>query len=260
MTEPRGSAPIEAADLPENDGDLAMIEAEGLAKYYAGFAAIRDVSFQVCQKEVVALLGPNGAGKSTTLKLLTGYLAPSAGVARIAGHDMSTDRLAGSARLGYLPENGPLYPDMTPRSLLRFFADARGLSPNRRRERMDAVVELCDLGRVIGKPIGKLSRGYRQRVGMAQVLLHEPDVLILDEPTAGLDPNQIHEVRETIRKLGKSKTILISTHILQEVEAMASRALFINEGKLVHDGPIRELCAGGKHLDDVFCKLTGSTN
>ena len=217
----------------------AMIEAQGLSKYYGAFAAIRDVTFQIHQGEVVAFLGPNGAGKSTTMKLLTGYLAPSAGVARIAGHDMSTDRLAGSARLGYLPENGPLYPDMTPRSLLSFFADARGLPSARKRERIEKVVDLCSLGSVIGKPIGKLSRGYRQRVGMAQVLLHEPDVLILDEPTAGLDPNQIHEVRETIRKLGQSKTILLSTHILQEVEAMAGRVLFINEGRMVFDGPIK---------------------
>ncbi len=236
----------------------AMIEAEGLTKYYGDFAAIRDVTFKVRQGEVAALLGPNGAGKSTTLKLLTGYLAPSAGVARIADHDMSTDRLAGSARLGYLPENGPLYPDMTPRSLLDFFGKARGLGGRPLRERIEAVVELCDLGSVIGKPIGKLSRGFRQRVGMAQVLLHEPDVLILDEPTAGLDPNQIHDVRETIRRLGRSKTILLSTHILQEVEAMASRALFIDEGRLVHDGPIRELTAGGKHLDERFRELTGA--
>jgi ABC-2 type transport system ATP-binding protein len=237
----------------------AMIEAEGLTKYYGDFAAIEDVSFRVWQGEVVAFLGPNGAGKSTTLKLLTGYLAPSAGVARIAGHDMSTDRLAGSARLGYLPENGPLYPDMTPRSLLSFFAQARGLSPARRRQRIDAVVELCDLGSVIGKPVGKLSRGYRQRVGMAQVLLHEPDVLILDEPTAGLDPIQIHDVRETIRKLGRNKTILLSTHILQEVEAMAGRVLFIDEGKLVHDGPIGDLCGGGRRLDESFRKLAGAS-
>jgi len=235
-----------------------MIEAIGLSKFYGSFAATRDVSFQVHQGEVVAFLGPNGAGKSTTLKLLTGYLAPSEGEARIAGHNMATDRLAGSARLGYLPENGPLYPDMTPRGLLSFFAKARGLSPAKTRERIDAVVELCSLGSVIGKPIGKLSRGYRQRVGMAQVLLHEPDVLILDEPTAGLDPNQIHDVRETIRKLGKSKTILLSTHILQEVEAMAERVLFIDEGKLVFDGTIQELTAGGKHLDDWFRKLTGA--
>ncbi len=233
-----------------------MIEAQGLTKYFGRFAAIRDISFEVRQGEVVALLGPNGAGKSTTLKVLTGYLAPSAGEARIAGHDMSSDRLAGSARLGYLPENGPLYPDMTPRSLLRFFARSRGLSAGQTRERIQAVVELCALGSVIGKPIGKLSRGYRQRVGMAHVLLHEPDVLILDEPTAGLDPNQIHEVRETIRKLGSSKTIMLSTHVLQEVEAMASRVLFINEGRLVYDGTISQLTQDGKPLDQHFHELS----
>jgi ABC-2 type transport system ATP-binding protein len=236
----------------------AMIEADGLTKFFGAFAAIRDVSFKVCQGEVVAFLGPNGAGKSTTMKLLTGYLAASAGVARIAGHDMSVDRLAGSARLGYLPENGPLYPDMSPRALLHFFAEARGLSGQRKRERIEAAIELCDLRSVIGKPIGKLSRGYRQRVGMAQVLLHEPDVLILDEPTAGLDPNQIHEVRETIRKLGESKTILLSTHILQEVEAMARRVLFIDEGRLVYDGPINKLTADGQPLDVHFRELTGA--
>ena len=236
----------------------AMIEACGLSKYYGPFAAIQNVTFQVHQGEVVAFLGPNGAGKSTTMKLLTGYLAPSAGVARIAGHDMTPDRLAGSTRLGYLPENGPLYADMTPRSLLRFFAEARGLSSAYRRDRIAQVVELCSLGSVIGKPIGKLSRGYRQRVGMAQVLLHEPDVLILDEPTAGLDPNQIHEVRETIRKLGQSKTILLSTHILQEVEAMASRVLFIDEGRLVFNGTIKELTQGGKPLDQRFRELTAA--
>ena len=204
----------------------------------------------------MAFLGPNGAGKSTTMKLLTGYLAPSQGVARIAGHDMTTDRLAGPARLGYLPENGPLYPDMTPRSLLEFFADARGMAPGRKRQRIDAVVELCDLRAVIGKPISKLSKGYRQRVGMAQVLLHEPDVLILDEPTAGLDPNQIRDVRETIRTLGQSKTILLSTHILQEVEAIATRVLFITEGRLVFDGPVSGLTAEGKSLDSRFHELS----
>ena len=237
--------------------DSVMIEAKGLTKYYGNFAAIQGVTFQVPQGEVAAFLGPNGAGKSTTLKLLTGYLACSAGEARIAGHDMSRDRLAGSARLGYLPENGPLYLDMTPRSLLTFFAKARGLSAAKRRQRIDTVVELCALGSVIGKPIGKLSRGYCQRLGMAQVLLHEPDVLIMDEPTAGLDPNQIHEVRETIRKLGKSKTILLSSHILQEVEAMASRVLFINEGKLIYDGQISKLTSDGRRLDEHFRELSG---
>ncbi len=242
-----------------NEQATAMIEADRLSKYYGGFAAIEDVSFKIPQGEVAAFLGPNGAGKSTTMKLLTGYLAPSAGVAKIGGHDMSIDRLAGSSHLGYLPENGPLYPDMTPRSLLEFFADARGLSNARKRERIEAVVELCALGSVIGKPIGKLSRGYCQRVGMAQVLLHEPDVLIMDEPTAGLDPNQIHEVRETIRLLGRDKTILLSTHILQEVEAMATHVLFINEGKLIYDGSISKLMADGKALNVHFRELTATT-
>lgn len=236
----------------------AMIEAIGLSKFYGDFTAIQDVSFQVRQGEVVAFLGPNGAGKSTTMKLLTGYLSPSAGSAKIAGHDMSIDRLEGSKRLGYLPENGPLYPDMTPRSLLEFFADARGMTGSYRQERIAAVVELCALGSVIGKAIGKLSKGYRQRVGMAQALLHEPDVLILDEPTAGLDPNQIREVRETVRRLGQNKTILLSTHILQEVEAMASRVLFINEGRLKYDGTPAELVRDGKPLEEHFHQLTST--
>jgi ABC-2 type transport system ATP-binding protein len=234
----------------------AMIEAQGLSKYYGSFAAIENVSFQVHKGEVVAFLGPNGAGKSTTMKLLTGYLAPSAGKAFVAGHNMATDRLEGAARLGYLPENGPLYPDMSPRDLLNFFADARGLTGQHKHERIEAVVELCALSSVIGKPIGKLSRGYRQRVGMAHVLLHEPDVLIMDEPTAGLDPNQIHEVRETIRKLGQDKTILLSTHILQEVEAMASRVLFIDEGRLIYDGTVADLTKDGRPLDVHFRQLT----
>jgi ABC-2 type transport system ATP-binding protein len=233
-----------------------MIEAVGLSKYYGHFAAVRDVTFTVAKGEVVAFLGPNGAGKSTTMKLLTGYLAPSTGRARIAGHDMADDRLAGSARLGYLPENGPLYPDMTPLSLLRFFAEARGMSGPQTRTRIEYVVELCALQSVIRKPISKLSKGYRQRVGMAQALLHEPDVLILDEPTAGLDPNQIREVRATLRRLGKEKTILLSTHILQEVEATATRVLFIHEGRLVFDGSVADFAANGQSLDDHYARLT----
>ena len=233
-----------------------MIEAVGLSKFYGDFAATRDVTFKVHKGEVVAFLGPNGAGKSTTMKLLTGYLAPSAGVARIAGHDMATDRLAGSARLGYLPDNGPLYPDMAPGTLLEFFAGARGLAGGYRKQRIGEVIELCDLRSVIGKAIGKLSKGYRQRVGMAQALLHEPDVLILDEPTAGLDPNQIREVRETIKRLGRDKTILLSTHILQEVEAMCSRVLFINEGRLKYDGSAQNLMSDGRRLDEHFHELT----
>lgn len=234
-----------------------MIEALNLAKYYGDFTAVEDVTFSIRQGEIVAFLGPNGAGKSTTMKLLTGYLAPSAGTARIAGHDMATDRLAGAERLGYLPENGPLYPDMTPRSLLQFFAEARGLRAKQQRDRIDAVVDLCDLGAVIGKAIGKLSKGYRQRVGMAQVLLHEPDVLIMDEPTAGLDPNQIREVRNTIRRLGQNKTILLSTHILQEVEAIATRVIFIDEGRLKFDGSLDTFARDGQSLDERFHELSG---
>jgi ABC-2 type transport system ATP-binding protein len=243
-----------AADT--SNAGAAMIEADGLTKYYGPFIAIENISFRIPRGEVVAFLGPNGAGKSTTMKILTGYLAPTAGTARIAGHDMSTDRLAGATRLGYLPENGPLYPDMTPRSLLEFFADARGLRGAYREQRIDAVVRQCELGSVIGKAIGKLSKGYRQRVGMAQVLLHEPDVLILDEPTSGLDPNQIREVRDTIRRLGEEKTILLSTHILQEVEALADRVILVAEGRLRYDGPPAELCRGGRGLDDRFHELT----
>jgi len=233
-----------------------MIEAHGLSKFYGIFTAVRDVSFQVRQGEIVAFLGPNGAGKSTTMKLLTGYLAPSEGLAKIAGHDMAGDRLAGSRRLGYLPENGPLYPDMTPHSLLKFFAEARGMSAGERNERIDTVVDVCSLQGVMYKPVSKLSHGYRQRLGMAQALLHEPDVLILDEPTSGLDPNQIRDVRKTMRRLGEKRTILLSTHILQEVEAMASRVIVVHEGRLVYDGPVSDLASGQGGLEGAFTRMT----
>ncbi len=213
----------------------AMIEAVGLSKFYGPFAATRDVSFSVREGELVAFLGPNGAGKSTTMKMLTGYIAPSEGEARIAGFNMMENRIEGSRHLGYLPENGPFYPEMTPLAMLDFFADARGLSEDIKQERIDAVVEICDLSSVLYKPVSKLSKGFKQRVGMSQALLHDPDVLILDEPTAGLDPNQIRGVRKTMRRLGETKTILLSTHILQEVEAMASRVVMIYEGRKVYD-------------------------
>lgn len=234
-----------------------MIEAQHLSKFYGIFAATRDVSFKVYRGEVVAFLGPNGAGKSTTMKILTGYLSASEGRAYIAGHDMATQRLEGSRRLGYLPETGPLYPDMTPFSLLDFFAEARGLDKRTKLDRIAKVVEICSLGSVIYKPINKLSKGYRQRVGMAQSLIHEPEVLIMDEPTSGLDPNQILGVRETMRRLGEEKTILLSTHILQEVRAMCSRVILINEGRVVFDGPLVELESNGRTLELAFAELTG---
>lgn len=239
-------------------GGPVMIQADRLSKFYGVFAACRDISFTVRKGELVAFLGPNGAGKSTTMKLLTGYLSPSQGVARIAGHDMATDRIAGSAKLGYLPENGPLYPDMTPHSLLTFFAEARGMSSAYKEERIETVIDLCVLGSVVYKPISKLSKGYRQRVGMAQALLHEPDVLIMDEPTAGLDPNQIVEVRKTLLRIAQERTILLSTHILQEVQAMAQRVILINEGRLVYDGSVNELDGKFGSLDKAFHSLTAA--
>ena len=169
---------------------------------------------------------------------------------------MAIDRIEASKTLGYLPENGPLYPEMTPVSSLNFFADARGMTGRRKKDRIAAVIEQCDLKTVVRKPISKLSKGFRQRVGMAQALLHEPEVLILDEPTGGLDPNQIREVRQTIRNLGADKTILLSTHILQEVEAMASRVILINEGRKVYDGPTAGLTNEGDAIDDAFARLT----
>lgn len=236
-----------------------MIEAAGLTKNYGSFTAIEDVSFTVGKGEVVAFLGPNGAGKSTTMKILTGYLAPTAGHARIAGLDVATDRLEAVRKIGYLPENGPLYPEMTPRELLDFFAQARGLDSATGARRFREVVDACALGGVLDKPIQKLSKGFRQRVGMAHVLLHEPEVLIMDEPTSGLDPNQILHVRDTIRQLGETKTILLSTHVLQEVEAMASRVIMISAGRLVFDGTPDELRSKGDgNLDQAFHVLTGA--
>jgi ABC-2 type transport system ATP-binding protein len=233
-----------------------MIEATGLSKYYGSFVAVHDISFSIPQGQVVAFLGPNGAGKTTMMRMLTGYLAPSAGEAAIAGHDVRRDRISASRRLGYLPENGPMYPDMTPLELLRFFGEARQMAPATLQERVEAVVELCALELVTEKPIGKLSRGYRQRVGMAQALLHDPDVLIMDEPTAGLDPNQIRQFRENIQRLGRTKTLLISTHILHEADAVADRVLLVDSGRLVFDGPVDELKEDGS-LEQPFYRLTG---
>lgn len=233
-----------------------MIEARGLSKFYGSFVAIKDVSFSIPKGQIVAFLGPNGAGKTTTMKILTGFLSPSEGTSSIAGLDVRADRLEASRRLGYLPENGPLYDNMTPLELLRFFGEARGMGVTQMQERIDEVVRQCALRDVLEKPIGKLSRGYRQRVGLAQALLHDPEVLVMDEPTAGLDPNQIHDFRANISHLGKSKTILMSTHILQEVTAVAHRVLLIHEGRLVFDGLPTDLLREGS-LEHEFYRLTG---
>jgi ABC-2 type transport system ATP-binding protein len=234
-----------------------MIEAIGLSKYFGPFVATEGVSFTVPRGQVAAFLGPNGAGKTTTMRLLTGYLAPTSGEARIAGFNVATERIAASRVIGYLPENGPLYNEMKPVGLLTYLGQARGMSAEQLASRLDFVRDKCSLGEVWHKPIGKLSRGFRQRVGMAQAILHDPDVLILDEPTSGLDPNQVHEVRELIRSLGAVKTILLSTHILQEVQAVCSRVLLIHDGRLVFDGSVEEMGGLAHDLEGRFRELTG---
>lgn len=240
--------------MADNTSNI-MICAKGLSRYYGSFVAISDISFSIPQGQIVAFLGPNGAGKSTTMKILSGFLSASEGTASIAGKDIQSERLEAVRHLGYLPENGPLYGDMTPQELLTFFGEARGLDKKSLKERFAYVNSICVLDDVLDKPIGKLSRGYRQRVGLAQALLHDPDVLIMDEPTAGLDPNQIRDFRANISKLGESKTILISTHILAEAEAIANRILLVNNGSLVFDGAPAELKKNGS-LEQAFYELT----
>ena len=237
------------------DSDQPLIEAVGLCKYYGNFTAIKNVNFSVARGSITAFLGPNGAGKSTTMKILTGFLAPSSGTARIAGIDVDVDRIEASRQLGYLPENGPLYTDMTPAEYLDYSGRLRGMSGPTLRNALDKVAESCRVGEVWHKTIRKLSKGFRQRVGLAQAILHDPRVLILDEPTSGLDPNQILLVRDLVRSLAKDKTVLLSTHILQEVGAMADRVVLINEGGVVFQGTPAEL-AGDKTIEQRFYDLT----
>ena len=230
-----------SSSSPASSDPEWMIEAVDLSKYYGSFAAIDDVNFTVPRGQICGLLGPNGAGKSTTMKLLTGFLAPTQGHVKIGGSDMETDRILASERIGFLPENGPLYEEMTPSSALKYLGKVRGLRFRRLRDRMEFVADRCALGEVWHKPISKLSRGFRQRVGMAQALIHDPDVLILDEPTSGLDPNQLVGIRQLIRELGETKTVLLSTHVLQEVEELCSRVVLINLGRIVFDGSKDEM-------------------
>ncbi|MEL0095249.1 MAG: ATP-binding cassette domain-containing protein [Planctomycetaceae bacterium] len=249
----------ESIDSGSSSSSETMIEAIGLSKFYGAFAATRDVSFSVPRGEVCAFLGPNGAGKSTTMKMLTGFLAPSEGRAVIGGFDVATQRLQAAEVLGYLPENGPLYSEMSPRSFLTYVGKTRLLSPDVLSERLDYVCQTCMLADVWDKQIGKLSRGYRQRVGMAQALLHDPDVLILDEPTSGLDPNQVQGVRELITTLGETKTVLLSTHILQEVHAVCDRVVLVNDGSVVFDGATSELGSDGVAMENRFRELTADS-
>jgi ABC-2 type transport system ATP-binding protein len=214
---------------------VALIEVQGLTRFYAGRPAIQDLTFSVPRGQVLGFLGPNGAGKSTTMRILTGYLAPSAGTASLAGFDVVEQSLEARGRAGYLPETTPLYNEMRVEGFLDMMCRLRGVPAAKRRAQVDEAVEKCGLGERRHEVIGRLSRGLRQRVGLAQAIVHDPEVLILDEPTAGLDPAQTRETRELITALGKEHTVVLSSHILPEVAATCQRVLIINQGRLVAD-------------------------
>ncbi len=218
-----------------------MIHCEALRKSFGAIHAVAGVSFDIAAGEVVGLLGPNGAGKTTTMRMITGYLPPDAGVATVDGIPVAEEAVEARRRIGYLPENAPLYTDQEVVESLLYVAALRGIAPAERAGRLEEMIATCGLSAVIGRRIGELSKGFRQRVGLAQAMIHRPPILILDEPTSGLDPNQIVEIRDLIREIGRSRTVVLSTHILQEVEATCSRALIISSGKLVGQGTIEEL-------------------
>ena len=218
-----------------------MIEIRNLTKRFGSLTAVDDVSFDVDRGEVLGFLGPNGAGKSTTMKMVTGFLAPDGGTIRIGGVDVAADPVTVKRQIGYLPEGAPLYGEMTTRAFLRFIAEIRGLRGAEGRRRIESVIDRISLGSVLEMPIDTLSKGFKRRVGLAQAIVHDPHVLILDEPTDGLDPNQKHEVRTLIRGMSAEKVIVLSTHILEEVEAVCTRATIIARGRLVSDGTPEDL-------------------
>jgi ABC-2 type transport system ATP-binding protein len=224
-----------------------MIETSQLCKRYGRFTAVDGISFRVEPGQVLGFLGPNGAGKSTTMKMLAGFLAPTSGSASVCGHDVQAEPIKAKQSLGYLPEGAPSYGEMTPRQFLDFVADVRGLSGDRRRTRIDDAVGRLHLEPVLAQPIDTLSKGFRRRVGLAQAIVHDPAVLILDEPTDGLDPNQKHEVRALIQSMSRDRTIVISTHILEEVHAVCTRAVIIANGRLLADATPAELEARSRY-------------
>jgi ABC-2 type transport system ATP-binding protein len=236
-----------------------VIEAQEVTKRYGEFLAVDHVSFTAGAGEVVGFLGPNGAGKTTTMRILTGFLPATDGTARIDGHDIFEDPLAARRAIGYLPETPPLYPEMDVESYLHYVAKLKDVPRGRRREGVERALERCGLAEVHRRVIGALSKGFRQRVGIAQAIVHDPKVLILDEPTVGLDPIQIREIRALIADLAAEeggRTIVLSTHILPEVEAICRRVILIHRGRKVLDAPIEELVEGGTRLEDVFARAT----
>jgi ABC-2 type transport system ATP-binding protein len=224
-----------------------LIVLEQLSKYFGAFTAVDSIDLTVPKGQVLGLLGPNGAGKSTTMKMIAGFLEPSSGRAEIAGFDVSQSPVEVKRRLGYMPEGAPSYGDMTPGSFLNFIAEIRGFSGSEKKRRIDETVEKVRLSEVFHQQIDTLSKGYKRRVGLAQAIIHNPEVLVLDEPTDGLDPNQKHHVRGLIEEMAKDKAIIISTHILEEVEAVCTRAVIINQGKLLVDGTPEELLERDPH-------------
>jgi ABC-2 type transport system ATP-binding protein len=236
-----------------------MVEIERLSKYFGSFKAVDDVSFSAQRGEVLGFLGPNGAGKSTTMRMITGFLAPDGGRVSVGGDDIAVNPLAVKRRLGYLPEGAPLYGDMTPRAFLRFIAEIRGFRGAGRERAVDAVVEKVNLEPALDKPIVTLSKGFKRRVGLAQAIIHDPDVLILDEPTDGLDPNQKHEVRTLIRGMAEEKAIILSTHILEEVDAVCTRAVIISAGRMVSDSTPAELLARSRYHNALNISIRASS-
>ena len=238
-----------------------MISVKNLTKYYGEFQALKGISFEIKSGEIVGILGPNGAGKSTTLRILTCYLNPSDGDAIIDGKSILNDEINVKKTIGYLPESAPLYNDMCVFDYLIYMADIQELEKSKLNERLNYVVNVCSLKEVISKPIGELSKGYKQRVGLAGSMIHDPKILILDEPTNGLDPNQIVEIRELIKELGKEKTVLVSTHILSEVEATCSRAIIINKGDIIADDTPKNLSLSfANHNKSATVKMSIKTN
>jgi len=232
-----------------------MIKTEHLSKQYGALTAVDDLSFEVRPGEVLGFLGPNGAGKTTTMRMLTGFITPSSGRASVFGHDVETDPIAVRSCIGYLPEGAPGYGEMTARAFLEFIADLRGLRGATRASRLDTVMERRALGPVLHQPIETLSKGFRRRVGLAQAIVHDPAALILDEPTDGLDPNQKHEVRSLINEMSRDKIIVISTHILEEVDAVCTRALLIARGRLVADDTPAGLEARSRYHNAVSLQV-----
>ncbi|MBI4834669.1 MAG: ATP-binding cassette domain-containing protein [Planctomycetes bacterium] len=235
-----------------------MIEVKNLTKKYPGVTAVNNISFEVNRGEIVGFLGPNAAGKSTTMKMLTCYLPPTAGTASVGGFDIMENPLEIRRKIGYLAENNPLYNDLRVSDFLSFVADMRHIPSTDKREKVKRIIKTCGLEKVIKQNIGKLSKGFRQRVGLAQAMIHDPEVLILDEPTSGLDPIQIVEIRDLIKELGKEKTVIFSTHILAEVEATCTRVIIINEGKIAGSGTIEELQCKARSGAVVYAKIRGS--